>query len=283
MTNDLGRMPLYGATSSAGAPSLFASGEIGRGSGGEPVSHDLLSRVGQRSLVDYMYDGFYLIFLLRNGYVPESAQSLREKLMDFLVHFERQARRSEFSADNIHDAKYAYCALVDETLMTQRNPEYEAVQAEWGGAPLQLTLFGSQLAGEQFFTTLEILREQGALRLPALEVVHFCLLLGFQGKYRLEAPEKINYLIARLGDEITFLKGKKQPFAPFWAIPDQVKHAIRSELPMAFILLLLGVMTVCAFVGLDWTLHRQDQQAMVPYNHLITMPEQQANITVYLP
>lgn len=283
MTNDLGRMPLYGATSSAGAPSLFASGEIGRGSGGEPVSHDLLSRVGQRSLVDYMYDGFYLIFLLRNGYVPESAQSLREKLMDFLVHFERQARRAEFSADNIHDAKYAYCALVDETLMTQRNPEYEAVQAEWGGAPLQLTLFGSQLAGEQFFTTLEVLREQGALRLPALEVVHFCLLLGFQGKYRLEAPEKINYLIARLGDEITFLKGKKQPFAPFWAIPDQVKHAIRSELPMAFILLLLGVMTACAFVGLDWSLHRQGQQAMVPYNHLITMPEQQANITVYLP
>jgi type VI secretion system protein ImpK len=230
-----------------------------------------------------MYDGFYLIFLLRNGYVPESAKALREKLMDFFANFERQARRAEFSADNIHDAKYAYCALVDETVMTQRNPDYEAVQVEWGGSPLQLSLFGSQLAGEQFFTMLENLRGQGAIRLPALEVFHFCLLLGFHGKYRLEAPEKINYLIARLGDEITFLKGKKQPFAPFWAIPDQVKHTLRSELPMALILLLLGVMTVCAFVGLDWSLHRQDQLAIAPYNHLIAMPEQQANITVYLP
>lgn len=282
MSNDLGHMPVYGAAGSAGAPSLFASGEIGRGSNGE-ASHDLLSRVAQRSLVDYMYDGFYLIFLLRNGYVPKSAQALREKLMDFFANFERQARRAEFSADNIHDAKYAYCALVDETLMTQRRPEFEAVQAEWGGAPLQLSLFGSQLAGEQFFTMLETLRGQGAMRLPALEVFHFCLLLGFQGKYRLEAPEKINYLIARLGDEITFLKGKKQPFAPFWAIPDQVKHAIRSEFPMVIIFVLLSVMTIFAFVGLGWSLHRQGQQTMAPYNHLIVMPEQQANITIYLP
>jgi type VI secretion system protein ImpK len=283
MSNDLVRMPVYGSMGSAGAPSLFASGEIGHGSGGYQTSQDLLARVSSRSLVDFMYDGFYLIFLLRNGYIPENAKNLRENLMDFFANFERQARRAEFSADNIHDAKYAYCALVDETLMTQRNPEYEAVQAEWGGAPLQLSLFGSQLAGEQFFTMLETMRGQGAMRLPALEVFHFSLLLGFHGKYRLEAPEKINYLIARLGDEITFLKGKKQPFAPFWAIPDQVKHTIRSELPMALILLLLGVMTVCAFVGLDLSLHHQDQLTMAPYSHLITMPEQQANITVYLP
>jgi type VI secretion system protein ImpK len=283
MSNDLGLMPLYGSTGSAGAPSLFASGEIGRGSSGELASYDVLARVAQRSLVDLMYDGFYLIFLLRNGYVPESATSLREKLIDFFANFERQARRAEFSADNIHDAKYAYCALVDETLMTQCNPEYETVQTEWGGAPLQLSLFGSQLAGEQVFTMLENLRGQGAIRLPALEVFHFCLLLGFHGKYRLEAPEKINYLIARLGDEITFLKGKKQPFAPFWAIPDQIKHTLRSELPMVMILLLLGAMTMCAFVGLDWFLHRQNQLTMASYNHLIVSPEQQANITVYLP
>lgn len=278
MTTDFGRMSVNGAMGATTVPSLFASGEIGHGSTG-----DLASRVAQRSLVDFLYDGFYLIFLLRNGYVPENAASLREKLIELLSNFERQARRADFSADNIHDAKYAYCALVDEILMTQRSPEYEAVQAEWSCAPLQLSLFGSQLAGEQFFSMLETLRAQGAMRLPALEVFHFCLLLGFQGKYRLEAPEKINYLIARLGDEITFLKGKKQPFAPFWAIPDQVKHVIRGELSLALVLLLLSVMTMCAFVGLNIYLHRQGQQVLAPYSHLIVMPEQQANVTIYLP
>ncbi len=278
MTNDFGRMSANGSLSATGAPSLFANGEIGHGSTG-----DFTARIAQRSLVDFLYDGFYLIFLLRNGYVPESAISLREKLMELLSSFERQARRADFSADNIHDAKYAYCALVDETLMTQRSPEYEAVQAEWGCAPLQLSLFGSQLAGEQVFTMLETLRAQGAMRLPALEVFHFCLLLGFHGKYRLEAPEKINYLIARLGDEITFLKGKKQPFAPFWAIPDQVKHAIRGELPLAMVLLLLSVMTIGAFIGLKVYLHHHGQQVLAPYSHLIAMPEQQANVTIYLP
>lgn len=278
MTNDFGRMSANGSLSATSAPSLFASGEIGYGSTG-----DFTARIAQRSLVDFLYDGFYLIFLLRNGYVPDSAVSLREKLMELLSSFERQARRADFSADNIHDAKYAYCALVDETLMTQRSPELEAVQAEWGCAPLQLSLFGSQLAGEQVFTMLETLRAQGAMRLPALEVFHFCLLLGFHGKYRLEAPEKINYLIARLGDEITFLKGKKQPFAPFWAIPDQVKHAIRGELPLAMVLLLLCAMTIAAFIGLNVYLHHQGQQVLAPFSHLIAMPEQQANVTIYLP
>ena len=278
MTNDFGRISANGSLSAAIAPSLFASGEIGHGSAG-----DFTARIAHRSLVDFLYDGFYLIFLLRNGYVPDSAVSLREKLMELLSSFERQARRADFSADNIHDAKYAYCALVDETLMTQRSPEFEAVQTEWGCAPLQLSLFGSQLAGEQVFTMLETLRAQGAMRLPALEVFHFCLLLGFHGKYRLEAPEKINYLIARLGDEITFLKGKKQPFAPFWAIPDQVKHTIRSELPLAMVLLLLSVMTIGGFIGLSFYLHQQGQHVLAPFSHLIAMPEQQANVTIYLP
>ena len=55
---------------------------------------------------------------------------------------------------------------------------------------LQLHLFGDHLASENFFHRLEELRVQGASQLPSLEVYHYCLLLGFEGKYRLEGPEK---------------------------------------------------------------------------------------------
>ncbi len=51
-----------------------------------------------------------------------------------------------------------------------------------GTFPLQLKLFGDQLAGEQFFTELDEVRRRGASSVQALEVFYMCLLTGYQGK-----------------------------------------------------------------------------------------------------
>lgn len=259
-------------------PSLFDHGEIGQG-----ARTSMPLKAVQKSLLDYLYEGFYLVFLLKNAYVPQSASDLQMQLTELLGRFDSQARRAGFSAENIHDVKYAFCALVDETIMVQQSLTLDSVKATWELSPLQLKLFGSQLAGEKFFTILEDLRAQGAERLPALEVFHYCLLLGFQGKYRLEAPEKINYLIARLGDEIDYLKGKKREFAPFWAIPDQIRHVIRGEIPIGLILIVLLFFSVIAFSGIHYLLAKDRQSALAPFSNIIAAPEQQANISIYFP
>ena len=260
-------------------PSLFDSGDIGAGT----TSTTIQLKALQKSLLDFLYEGFYLVFLLKNGYIPQSASQLQTQLNDFLSTFENQARRASFSAENIYDVKYAFCALVDETIMIQQTAGMESVKAKWEVSPLQLSLFGSQLAGEKFFSMLENLRAQGAERLAELEVFHYCLLLGFQGKYRLEAPEKINYLIARLSDEIDYLKGKKKEFSPFWAIPDQIRHVIRGEIPVKLILILLTLFAAIAFSGIRYVLTQQRVNAMLPFSHVIAAPQQQAHLTIYLP
>lgn len=78
--------------------------------------------------------------------------------------------------------------------MTSQEAEFQALKDAWELNPLQLDLFGSQIAGNEFFERLDRLREQGEKRLPALEIYHYAMLLGFQGKYRLEAPEKFAIL-----------------------------------------------------------------------------------------
>lgn len=135
-----------------------------------------------------------------------------KKILNLLNQFEQQAKKLQFSADDIHDAKYAFCALIDETIVTQQDPSYFNLQNAWLISPLQLSLFGSQLAGYRFFEILEQLRSRGKERLAALEVFHYCLLLGFQGKYRIESTESLNHLVSRVGDEIDYLKGKKLLF-----------------------------------------------------------------------
>lgn len=262
-----------------GAPSLFDDGQIGVGS--KPQQHHKLNQ--SSNLVDLMHDGFYIVFLIKNQYVPDNVDDFRQKIMDQLKRFEQLAKKLQFSSEDIHDAKYAFCALLDETIVTQQDPSYFNLQNSWLISPLQLTLFGSQLAGYQFFDLLEKIRARGKDRLATLEVMHYCLLLGFQGKYRIESIESLNHLVARVGDEIDYLKGKKAMFSPFATLPDQIKNIIHKELPFLWILLFLLLFAVLAFSGLRYMLNQHENKAMNQYQNVISAPAEQAHITIHLP
>jgi len=260
-------------------PSLFEHGQIG--SGFEPTT--LYKDLHSISLIDLLYDGFYIVFLLKNGYVPQDLQQFREKILSLLAQFEQQAKRINCISNDIQDAKYAFCALLDETIVTQTNPDFFTLQNNWLSNPLQLKLFGSQLAGDHFFESLEQLRIKGKERLASLEIFYYCLLLGFQGKYRIDSIEHLNHLRARLGDEIEFLKGSKTQFSPYAALPDQIKNIIHKELPFLWILLFLLAFTLLSFAGLHYRLAQNDQAALSQFNNVISSPAEQANITIHLP
>ncbi|MBK1613898.1 type VI secretion system protein ImpK [Rubrivivax gelatinosus] len=237
------------------------------------------------SLLDLMVDGFYMLFLLKNRYVPTGADELRERIRDFLDGVERGAKKLgqagvETPAEDIYLAKYAYCALVDEIVLSSQG----AMRDAWARKPLQLELFGEQLAGENFFVRLEDLRRQGAARVQALEVFHMCLLMGFQGKYMLEqGSEKLGYLCDRLGDEIANLKGRRAPFAPHWQAPDSVMNRLRSEVPLWVVGALFALAGLAAFIGMRWSLERETKGDLAGYAQIVKLPPPTAHITITLP
>ena len=258
------------------APSLFGDSPPPRvGAAGNSV----IATHEARSLLDLLYDGFYMVFLLRNRAAPSDPEEFRNRIKQFLSGFERGGRRLDANAEDIHLAKFAYCALIDEVVLMSKMRMREV----WERRPLQLEFFGEQLAGERFFEQLETLRQGGAPRLQVLEVYHMCLLLGFQGRYVLEGTEKLNYLTARLGDEIAQLRGRRAVFAPHWAAPDRIAHALKREVPLwviASVFLFLGAI---AFSGLHWLLKRQTQTDLGAYSQLVKLPPQAANVTITLP
>ncbi|WP_199508119.1 MULTISPECIES: type IVB secretion system protein IcmH/DotU [unclassified Psychrobacter] len=266
-------------TTANSRPSLLDSGEVASSISMEGLE----KRLGSRSLIDIMYDGFYLVFLLRNYYFSQNPSDFRQKIYGFLDKFEVDARKKGFMSEDVHEAKYAYCALVDETIMTSQEADFQMLKDAWELHPLQLDLFGSQIAGNEFFDRLDSLREQGEKRLPALEVYHYAMLLGFQGKYRLEASEKIRYLIARLGDEIEHLRGNKHEFAPFWAIPDQIKHTLTRQTPLWMIIAAIAFLLTSIFgIMYYFTNHNTDSQ-LTAYNQVIQENKEQAHISIFLP
>jgi type VI secretion system protein ImpK len=231
------------------------------------------------SLLDLLYDGFYMIFLLKNAYTPADADSFRERIREFLVAFERGSKRLQVAAEDLYESKFAFCALVDEVVLMSQHSLRDA----WGRRPLQLEFFGEHLAGERFFDTLERLRQVGAPKLQVLEVYHMCLLLGFQGRYILEGSEKLGYLTSRLGEEIAQLKGSRAPFAPHWAAPDRVSNALRREVPLWVIGSVFALMGLLAFLGIRWGLGRQTEADLGAYAQVVQLAPQTAYVTITLP
>lgn len=255
-------------------PSLF-----GGGTGPSPMATPGSAPREARTLLDLMYDGFYLLFLLRAKQGPSDPDSFRASIKEFLTSLERGATRLGSSAEDVHLCKYAFCATVDEAILMSQFKVRDA----WQRQPLQLQFFGEQLAGEQFFVKLEELRRQGAARVHILEVFHMCLLMGFQGKYLIEGSEKLNYLTARLGDEIAHLKGSRASFAPHWGAPDQVKNRLKNDVPLWVIASVFALLGVLAFTGLRWHLSRGTERDLAAYQDVVKLAPQAANVTITLP
>lgn len=258
-------------------PSLFGNGGPGVGARAPAAPSDAPAEGS--TLLDLLYDGFYMIFLLRNRCAPVDAESFRDRVRDFLAGFERQAKRIDAPPKDVYTAKFAYCALVDEVVLMSQSK----IRGEWERRPLQLEFFGEQLAGERFFERLEKLREAGASKLQLLEVFHMCLLMGFQGKYIIEGSEKLGYLTGRLGDEIAQHKGKHHGFAPHWAAPDRVAHALRSEVPLWAIGSVFALLGLLGFLGMKGLLDRQTVNDLGKYNEVVKLAPAPAHVTITLP
>lgn len=232
-----------------------------------------------QTLQDLMADAFYLLLLIKRGRLPADAESFVSTVQKYLDTVERGAVKLGIAAEDIYAAKYAFCAAVDEAILSQPSHLHET----WERNPLQLRLFGEHLAGEHFFDRLEELRRQGAARLPSLEVYHYCLLLGFEGKYRLEGPEKLGYLTARLGDEIIYLKGSRHGFAPHALPPDNVRHSLRRVVPLWLPAVMVAGFGVLGFFGMRGYLGHQTDKQMAAYHDVVQMPQRTAHITITLP
>ena len=85
------------------APSLLDQDHL-------PPAQMAAAPVNARSLLDLMYDGFYALFMLKNGSAPVDEASFSVKMQKFLGDVERNAKKLDVSPEDVYAAKYAFCA-----------------------------------------------------------------------------------------------------------------------------------------------------------------------------
>lgn len=129
-----------------------------------------------------------------------------------------RAAQDGYSEDDIDQAKFAVVAFLDEAALYSENP----VLANWKS--VQAELYHSQDAGEIFFARLKDIQRRGNTSETAdlLEIYVQCLLLGFEGKYRLgrwgddtSKHSSIPAIVAPIAAQIRKLRQKNEFVQPW--------------------------------------------------------------------
>ena len=121
-----------------------------------------------------------LLGRLRASLARAGPNQLMDQVAQALQQFEVDARAANAPADQIETAKYALAACVDDIVQNLPNEDGRV----WTQHSMLARFFNERAGSARFFKELERAKQNPALNLAVLEVMHACLSLGFEGVYR---------------------------------------------------------------------------------------------------
>lgn len=141
--------------------------------------------------------------------------SLRERLVAEVRLFEQRALEAGVAQDQVVGARYCLCTVLDET----------AALTPWGGSGdwsrhSLLVLFHNETwGGEKYFQLLSRLAQNPQKHRDLLELMYFCIALGFEGRFRVVEGGRVQ--LETLRQRLAGILGKEQgghetALSPHW-------------------------------------------------------------------
>lgn len=181
-------------------------------------------------LVDLCADWLGMVVALRQAPSPNlDANLIRARAAELKGRLEQEGTRAGINAVDIEAASFGLVAFLDESAIRAGG----ALRDAWFQRPLQLELFGTNRAGEEFFTRLDGLRRDREARIDALEVYACCLAFGFMGQLGMAGPERVKAVLTEVDNDIAAVRGTgRRPLAPHAARPDDTGGTITGKFPL---------------------------------------------------
>lgn len=166
----------------------------------------------------------------------------RDRLATEIQLFERRALEAAIPQDQVIGARYCLCTVLDES----------AMQTPWGGNgewaqhSLLQHFHDETWGGEKYFQLLSRVAQNPQKHRDLLELMYFCIALGFEGRFRVveNGKTQLDTLRQRLADIIQTSKGEQdKSLSPHWRGEEGVLQPWR-------VLPAWVVAAVCAVIGL---------------------------------
>lgn len=159
---------------------------------GQTMNLDLTRTLGgSKDMPGLCTDLFLIVIRMREAEDLGDPASLRKLIGYYLELFEKNCKAIGVSGDSILEAKYALVALMDETVLSVPG----ICRDYWYTRPMQLDIFGDNIAGEEFYVKLQKMLLDMEKKKDVLEIYYICLSLGFEGRYKLfNAEERVTIM-----------------------------------------------------------------------------------------
>ena len=180
-----------------------------------PANAEMLKRADNLPLI-FQEVMTVVVRLRANRQHVSNAETFRSQMQNALKLAEQDALRRGYTQEDVRVAVFAVVAFLDESILNAQNPIF----ADWPRKPLQLELFGVQIAGEIFFRNVERLlaRQDSEPLADLLEVHQLCMLLGFRGKYGASGTGEIHNILQQIEEKIRRIRTISEPQ---WQVRDE--------------------------------------------------------------
>jgi type VI secretion system protein ImpK len=187
-----------------------------------------------------------LLGRLRASLARAGAGQLMDQVAQAIQQFESDARAGGAPADQVETAKYALAATADD--IVQNLPSEDS--RIWTQYSMLVRFFNERMGGVRFFQELDRAKQNPALNLGLLEVMHACLSLGFEGVYRASGgPGALQAIRRDLYETIRRAQPKTiEDLSPHWRGQMIALAGSRFQAPVWSVAAAAGVILLAAYL-----------------------------------
>lgn len=193
------------------------------------------------------------IVQIRHSVSHNDPAGLRQRLIDEMRRFEVRCQQSGLAYEVIVGARYCLCTALDEA--ASLTPW--GSRSVWAGSGLLVTFHNETWGGEKFFQLLARLSQNPREHINLLEMINTCLLLGFEGRYRVldNGRTQLETIKQRLWQMIRGVRGQYAPALSVHPEDQPVMRKLwRPVVPLWACTALAGFIACLFYIGLNWRL-----------------------------
>lgn len=190
---------------------------------------------------------------IRHSLSHEDPAALRQQLIDQMRRFELSCQQSGVGYEVIIGARYCLCTALDEAAALTP----WGSRGVWTSNGLLVTFHNETWGGEKFFQLLARLSQNPRRHILMLELIYFCLLLGFEGRYRVldNGRSQLETIKQRL---LQMIKGVRGSYAaalsPHPTDQPVLRKLWRPMIPLWACAAVAGLAACLFYIVLNWRL-----------------------------
>ncbi|OXH79022.1 DotU family type VI secretion system protein [Pantoea agglomerans] len=190
---------------------------------------------------------------IRHSVSHEDPAQLRQQLIDQIRRFELSCQQSGLGYEVIIGARYCLCTALDEAAALTP----WGSRGVWTSNGLLVTFHNETWGGEKFFQLLAKLSQNPRRHILMLELIYFCLLLGFEGRYRVldNGRSQLETIKQRLLQMIKSVRGNyAASLSPHPTDQPVLRKLWRPMIPLWACAAVAGLAACLFYIVLNWRL-----------------------------